>query len=58
MPAGPHRPNHRMNSKPGTPDSAMVGTFGSWLARLADVIASARSLPDWMNGSPAEIGEK
>ena len=48
MPAGPHSPNHRMNSKPGTPDSAIVGTFGSWLERLADVTASARNLPAWM----------
>ncbi len=44
-PAGPHRPNHRMNSNPGTPLSAIVGTSGSAASRFGDVAPSTRSFP-------------
>ena len=45
VPAGPVRPNHDEASKPGTPDSATVGTSGKPTERFRLVTAIALSLP-------------
>ncbi len=50
MPAGPTSPYQVLASKPGKPDSAMVGTLGKLLARLGRVCAMAISLPPWICG--------
>ncbi|MCY1202392.1 hypothetical protein D9M72_138780 [compost metagenome] len=50
VPLGAHRPYQVLMSKPGKPDSAMVGTSGNSATRCATVTATARSLPDLMNG--------
>ncbi|MNJ62152.1 hypothetical protein D3C77_579810 [compost metagenome] len=47
---GAHRPYQVLISKPGKPDSAMVGTSGSSSTRREVVTATARSFPDLMNG--------
>ena len=41
------------DSKPGTPDSAMVGTSGRTSIRLADVTAIGRILPALIDGIAA-----
>src|SRR5262249_10874278 len=43
--AGPNRPNQVPTSKPGSPDSATVGSSGIAVERLAVVTAIAFSLP-------------
>ncbi len=53
--AGAIRPFHARVSKPGTPDSATVGTLGSNDERLAPVMAIARSLPPFTCGSAENI---
>ena len=50
MPAGASNPFHVAASNPGTPASAIVGVSGSVGDRLAEVTASARSLPALANG--------
>ena len=44
--AGASSPKCSMASKPGSPDSATVGTSGSRLVRVALVTAIGRRLPD------------
>src|ERR1700686_3463664 len=44
--AGTKKPNHENTSKPGTPDSAMVGISGAAATRSLVVTASPRKLPD------------
>src|SRR6202171_6844772 len=44
--AGTKNPNHENTSKPGTPDSAMVGISGTAATRSLVVTASPRKLPD------------
>src|SRR5258706_7007133 len=51
VPAGARMPNHELASKPGRPDSAIVGTSGSAGARLSEVTATARTLPDLISAS-------
>src|SRR5436190_1347441 len=48
--AGATTPNQPIASKPGTPDSTMVGTEGNALARFALVTASALMRPDFTYG--------
>jgi tripartite-type tricarboxylate transporter receptor subunit TctC len=43
---GAMKPFHGVWSKPGTPDSAMVGTSGAAEERVAEVTAMARTLPE------------
>src|SRR2546426_530899 len=43
--AGANRPFHDSASKPGKPDSANVGTLGSWGRRLTEATAMGRGLP-------------
>lgn len=50
VPLGAHRPYQVLMSKPGNPDSAIVGTSGSSSTRRLVVTATARSLPDLMKG--------
>ena len=50
MAAGAPMPDQVEFSKPGTPDSAMVGMPGSAETRFAEVTAIARTFPDWMCG--------
>src|SRR5262245_4119681 len=45
VPLGAIRPNHEEYLKLGTPDSTMVGTSGTSLERVGEVIASMRTLP-------------
>ncbi|MNV13921.1 hypothetical protein D3C71_1045850 [compost metagenome] len=45
VPAGANTPNQAATSKPGTPDSAMVGISGANGTRLPVVTASPVSLP-------------
>ncbi|KAG1433667.1 hypothetical protein G6F56_014549 [Rhizopus delemar] len=45
VPAGATRPNHDSTSKPGSPDSASVGTSGVDGRRWGEVTPMARSLP-------------
>ncbi|MNV62302.1 hypothetical protein D3C71_1548430 [compost metagenome] len=45
VPAGMNRPYQVLTSKPLMPLSAMVGTSGREVERLAEVTARARSLP-------------
>ena len=45
VPAGASNPNQEIASKPGTPDSIMVGSSGMFGERLSDVTASPRNLP-------------
>src|SRR5262249_55796203 len=47
-PAGATSACQVVASKPGNPDSAMVGTSGNTAVRLSVVIASARIVPLWM----------
>src|SRR5262249_41127178 len=47
-PAGATSACQVVASKPGKPDSAMVGTSGNTAVRLSVVIASARIVPLWM----------
>ena len=44
-------PNHALVSKPATPASCMVGTFGSFASRVGPLVASARNLPAVICGS-------
>src|SRR5688572_31064629 len=44
-PAGVHSPCHEITSKPGKPDSAMVGTSGTSGLRVEEVTPSMRSFP-------------
>src|SRR6185369_13479363 len=55
MPFGPTMPNQAVVSKPGNPDSAMVGTSGIAGDRLAVVTASARTRPDFTCGTAVAI---
>src|ERR1700736_4420830 len=48
--AGTKKPNHENTSKPGTPDSAMVGISGTTATRSLVVTASARSEPAFACG--------
>src|SRR5262249_19311496 len=48
VPAGATSACQVVASKPGKPDSAMVGTSGNTAVRLSVVIASARIVPLWM----------
>ena len=50
VPAGASRPNHGTASKPGKPDSAMVGRSGASAERLIEVMASARNFPSRASG--------
>ena len=45
VPAGASSPNHDIASKPGKPDSAMVGSSGMLGERMSDVTARARKVP-------------
>src|SRR5262249_37194906 len=51
--AGTHKAYQLVTSKPGTPDSAMVGTSGNCATRRAEVTPSARILPLLMYGVDA-----
>ena len=51
VPAGTSSAYHELTSKPGKPDSAMVGSSGATLDRLVPVVASALSLPALTCGS-------
>ncbi|MNV01778.1 hypothetical protein D3C71_919960 [compost metagenome] len=58
VPAGTKIACHDTTSKscrPGTPDSATVGTSGIEARRLAEVTAMARSLPLWMCGPATTV---
>src|ERR1700676_4427401 len=48
--AGTKKPNHENTSKPGTPDSAMVGISGTTATRSLVVTASPRRLPPFTCG--------
>src|SRR5262249_52957859 len=49
-PTGAIRPNHAVTSKPGKPDSAMVGRPGAAGERVREVTASGRNLPSRTRG--------
>ena len=49
--AGAINPFHRLETKPGKPDSSMVGTSGSTGERRAELTASARSFPSRASGT-------
>src|SRR5258708_21084727 len=53
--AGRNKPLNSPTSTPGTPASAIVGTSGISVLRLAEVTASARTWPDLIG--PATAGE-
>ena len=53
MLGGAYMPNQAVASKPFTPASSMVGTFGRLGTRRIDVTPSARSLPSRMAQHPA-----
>src|SRR5258706_10078802 len=53
VPADAETPHQLVNSYPGKPDSAAVGTSGSTAARFFPVVASARVLPDLTLGRAA-----
>ena len=57
VPAGTHQPCQLSATKPGTPCSAMVGTFGKNLIRLAVVTASALTCPPSTAGTPVATGK-
>ena len=58
VPAGATSPNHRTDSKSGTPASIMVGRSGMNGLRFASVTASATSLPARTCSITVEAGEK
>src|SRR3954452_556516 len=47
--------NQRLTSTPGNPASAKVGMSGRLSTRLAEVTASARTLPLWMWGTAVDV---
>ena len=51
-------PIQKLNSEPGTPASAVVGTWGRALARLGEPTASATSWPLRIWPITGAIGEK
>jgi len=48
VPAGARMPEYTTRSKPGNPDSIIVGTSGTAPTRLLEVTARPRILPAWM----------
>ena len=56
--AGTIMPIQKLNSLPGTPASAVVGTSGSALARRELPTASGSSAPDLIWPITGAIGEK
>ena len=54
VPAGASSAYHDTASKPGKPDSAIVGTSGKSGVRFALATPRARSFPAWMCGSAAD----
>ena len=54
--AGTNQPCQLVDSKPGSPLSATVGTSGSAAERLAPPIASARTVPACTCGRRVAIG--
>lgn len=56
VPLGAISPSQPTASKPlnsGKPDSAIVGTWGNWLERVAEVTPSGTALPAWMLANAA-----
>ena len=50
VPAGAKMPSHALTSKPGTPDSAIVGSSGAPGKRRAVDTARPRTLPPFASG--------
>ena len=55
VPAGAKTPSQAATSKPGTPDSAMVGYSGAVGKRCAVVTARPRTLPPFTSGNALGI---
>ena len=55
VPVGAIIPNQVLVSKPGMPDSAMVGSEGAAALRFALLMASACSLPELTYGSTDNV---
>src|SRR5262245_5315694 len=58
VPAGASTANQESYLYSGTAASAMVGTFGSWVARLAELMATGRTLLVALSSMVAGIGAK
>ena len=56
VPAGATTPSQNVLWSFGKPASAVVGTFGNFALRCAEVTASARNLPDSTCGSAVVVG--
>jgi len=57
VPLGAHTPYHELNSKPGRPCSAKVGSSGASVERVFDAMPSARArVPSLAVGSNANAG--
>ena len=58
IPAGPQIPNQSEYSKPGRPDSAIVGTLGNKEDRFEVLTAIALTLPPLISSKTEDIGAK